>query len=888
MNIPPELIVLQTVEKISAEYPSAIVREGGLNALLNYLPFFSTNVQRTAVTAAANCCRNISGEHFEQIRTAFPTLRDTLTLADQRLVEQATLAVVRTIESFRHNAEHLERLLDLPTVVAINALLMPSGGSPLLSPPTYTHLLRALTTSARGSAKVTIAFLEAGMTNTVYQILTGVLPSSHADDEQGAALKGQGVAGGIADMAVLQNLAHRPKDQVEESLALICELLPPLPKDGVFDPKSYTEKSLAKIKKGRKIERSDRLTRRSSRTGDAVTPIGSAGPSTPMMGGPSALPGADTPTPTAGPPASVLDAIARAKKDADHQTEQRITLLKSRPELLGKFIKAIVPILVDVYAASVASRVRSKVLIGLVKAIASAEKDDLKDTLKVRGVLVTFFPADILQSVPLASFLCAIIASKDDPTFVLNALQLVELLATKLPDVYQTSFVREGVVFEIEALAEQELSSVKAATKEATDAAVKTEAEEQATPTAGPSTSAVPALTSDETKPILPTAGLPSALSSFLIEPGPGISTHRRSISQLDPTDAIIIRARLLAAKKLFDVGGDHKDAASMVLNELGALVRRLCVSDASEAELRDSLRDIASQFSNAGPALSSFELLKSGLVDGLLDFVDINGTVSSSERRAMLFDIFSDSTLSSPAPLTMLVKRLHESLGRLESFEVETAFNGVGDSMRPSSSSLSRTIRIRLQAEEGQDIPRHVSALSITIQAIAPMQALHDYLRPRIADGNFGSSLSNIFAAYASGMPIPRAGSGAASRILSALAGPGGDAGGSGEPLGAPIASSAPDSSSRLDMLPPAGAEPEDQSPKPQRRRSARLSGQGVTDPSAAAAVDPSNGPTLSSSAPERSILPAMPMDMDFDDDDYSDEEYDAEVSRQHFLSPC
>ena len=375
------------MEKISAEYPSAIVREGGLTALLSYLPFFSTNVQRTAVTAAANCCRNISGEHYKHIHDAFPTLRDTLTQADQRLVEQATLAVVRTLDAYRHNAEHLEGLLDLPTVVAVNALLMPSGGSPLLSPSTYTHLLRALTSSARGSAKVTIAFLEAGMTDTVYQILTGVLPSSNDDNEQGGAAGGQGLAGGVADMAVLQNLAHRPKDQVEEALALICELLPPLPKDGVFDPKGYTEKSLAKLKKTRKYERSDRLTRRTSKT-ELPTPSNPTGPSTPLVTGNVALPTpSDTPTPAAGPSFSVRDALAKAKREADQQMEQRISLLKSRPELIGKFVKAIAPVLVDVYAASVASRVRTKVLIALMKAIASAEQEDLRITLKVSCVL---------------------------------------------------------------------------------------------------------------------------------------------------------------------------------------------------------------------------------------------------------------------------------------------------------------------------------------------------------------------------------------------------------------------------------------------------------------------------------------------------------------------
>lgn len=366
------------MEKISAEVPSAIVKEGGLAALLNFLPFFSTNVQRTAVTAAANCCRNISSDNYARIRDVFPILRDVLTQADQRLAEQATLAVVRTIEAFRHIPEHLEGLLDVPTVVAVNSLLMPSGGSPLLSPATYTHLLRALTTSARGSAKVAIAFLEAGMTNTIYQILTGVLPPSHDEDEQGGAEGGQGLAGGVADMAVLQNLAHRPKDQVEESLALVCELLPPTPRDGVFDGKAYSEKSLGKIKKGRKSERSGptRRSSRSSRVAEASNSTPGTGESTPVVGA-SALPGTNTSAEAA------RDSAMRNKREAEVQLEQRMDLFKAQPELLAKFIKAIVPVLVDVYAASVTQRVRTKVLSGLLKAIAFAEPELLRATLRV-------------------------------------------------------------------------------------------------------------------------------------------------------------------------------------------------------------------------------------------------------------------------------------------------------------------------------------------------------------------------------------------------------------------------------------------------------------------------------------------------------------------------
>ncbi|ORY25651.1 hypothetical protein BCR39DRAFT_543634 [Naematelia encephala] len=836
---------LSTMEKISAEYPAAIVRENGLEALLNFLPFFSTNVQRTAVTAAANCCRNISADHYDRIKNVFPILRDVLTQGDQRLVEQATLAVVRTIESYRHNAHHLEGLLDVPTVVAINALLMPSGGSPLLTPSTYTHLLKALTSSARGSAKVTVAFLEAGMSNTLYQILTGVLPSSHGGDEQGAAEGGQGLAGGVADMAVLQNLAHRPKDQVEEALALICELLPPPPKDGVFDPKAYTEKSLAKVRKGRPADRSS--TRRSSRT--AGESSASAGPSTPKAGEGVSLPSETTPTSSAA--AATREAVLKAKREAEQAIEQRLELLQGHAPLVGRFINAIVPVLVDVYAASVALRVRTKVLTGLVKAVAFAGEEDLRSTLK---------------SVPMASFLCAIISSKDNPLFVLYALQLVELLTIKLPDVYHTSFLREGVVFEIEALGKQELSTAKVAADEAKGSA-DSEGPETSNPTSR--TLDIP----EDIRAMFPPGSIPSSLSAFLADTT-GVSTPRKQ-TQVDPNDINILRARMLAAKKIFDASDDSASAATMVLDSLSASVTKLCAPESSEAELRDTLRDIAGQFSANGQALSSFELLKSGLVDGLLEFVDIDGSVSSADRRTMLYEVFSDHSISSPPPLTLLVKRLHESLGRLENFEVETAFGGVADAGRPSSSSLSRTMRIRLQAEEGQDIPKQVSSLSITIQAIAPMQALHDYLRPRVADSNYmsGSRLANMFAAYAGGVPIPLGGAGSnSSRILSALTGRAGE--GNEEPA---TASSAPESS-RQPVPDPTPGEAAVATPQPVRRRSARLSGQ-ATQPDSLLTANPDPPAPLASSAPEPSIFTTMPLGMDFDDDGYSDDEYGHEV---------
>ena len=220
------------MEKISEEFPSSIVREGGLAALLNYLDFFSIAVQRTALQAASNCCRNVSPEHFPMIRGVWPIIRNCLGYSDQRLVEYACLCVIRVIDAYYRSAsEQLEVLVDSDLIRAVNLLLLPSGGSPLIATSTFTLLLRALATSARASPKITVVLLEAGIVDTLYQILTGVLPpTSSGVEEQGDATGGQGLGGGLADMTVMENLAHRPKDQIEEALSLVSELMPPLPR----------------------------------------------------------------------------------------------------------------------------------------------------------------------------------------------------------------------------------------------------------------------------------------------------------------------------------------------------------------------------------------------------------------------------------------------------------------------------------------------------------------------------------------------------------------------------------------------------------------------------------------------------------------------------------
>ena len=61
----------------------------------------------------------------------------------------------------------------------------------------------------------------------------------------------------------------------------------------------------------------------------------------------------------------------------------RIDLLRSKAAVVGRFMQLIVPILIDVYAASVNTPVRVKTLTGLLKAVSFLDGDGSKKLLIV-------------------------------------------------------------------------------------------------------------------------------------------------------------------------------------------------------------------------------------------------------------------------------------------------------------------------------------------------------------------------------------------------------------------------------------------------------------------------------------------------------------------------
>ena len=69
--------------------------------------------------------------------------------------------------------------------------------------------------------------------------------------------------------------------------------------------------------------------------------------------------------------------------EATPATPDRTEMLRSKPGVVGRFMQLLVPILVDVYAASVITPVRIKTLTGLLKAVSFLDADGLNSVLMV-------------------------------------------------------------------------------------------------------------------------------------------------------------------------------------------------------------------------------------------------------------------------------------------------------------------------------------------------------------------------------------------------------------------------------------------------------------------------------------------------------------------------
>ncbi|KAK5258239.1 Ubiquitin fusion degradation protein 4, partial [Exophiala xenobiotica] len=633
---------------------------------------------RTAVTTAANCCRNISHDSFPVIRDVMPILLNVLSSHDQKVVEQGSLCVTRVIDSFKHSPDKLEQLVDAPLLRAVLGLLLP-GTTNLIGANIHTEFLRVLAIVARASPSLSAELLKMNVVDTLYQILTGVSPPSETAD---AASK-------IDSVVIMQALIHRPREQVFETLNVICELLP-LPKidgDSEFDVYDEMEDDL-------------------SNDGDAM------------------------------------------KKTS--KTEERLKLLEDCKQETRRFAMILLPTLTDAYSSTVNLSVRQKVLIAQLKILSNLETSVIEEAL--RPVPYASFLASILSqedhpslvmfalqaSVLLFERLEYIYQYQFHREGVIGEIKKLAgrpLEHDRKPS--QSSTVeRDGDIGEksetldgpqkaedrskhdYEADDDDEVDD-----DEDEDIDEEQDEDEMAARQAHNKYDSESSDSSDDE--------LPSPLT----------------ISGL--SDLVIMRAKNFLEKYDTAKGKEMKEKASKIREDLHKLADNIEAYYRQSHPIESSnqlFTRLASYFDgDALESITSSELLDSGIIRVLVQVLSADPSTTYSTARPHFVSAFMESLTqakikkttasSSATPFTVLIQKLQDLLSRAEHFEVLTVNNNASESSRSSSTSmLSRQLRLRLSADGDSDIPLTYREMIVSIHAIATFKALDDYLRPRFS----------------------------------------------------------------------------------------------------------------------------------------------------------
>ncbi|XP_016371300.1 E3 ubiquitin-protein ligase TRIP12 isoform X4 [Sinocyclocheilus rhinocerous] len=423
---------LTALEMLSRRHSKAILQAGGLADCLLYLEFFSINAQRNALAIAANCCQSITPDEFHFVADSLPLLTQRLTHQDKKSVESTCLCFARLVDNFQHEENLLQQVASRDLLTNIQQLLVLTP--PVLSSGMFIMVVRMFSLMCSNCPCLAVQLMKQNIAETLRFLLCGA--SNGSCQEQ-------------------IDLVPRSPQELYELTSLICELMPCLPREGIFAVDAMLKKGSAQTTEGAIWQwRDDRglwhpYNRIDSRIIETAHQNGEDEISLSTLGRVYTIDfnsmqqiNEDTgtaraiqrkPNPLANPTTGGHLEVRR--EDA------RAQLMKEDPELAKCFIKTLFGVLYEVYSSSAGPAVRHKCLRAILRIIYFADAELLKDVLRNHAV-----------SSHIASML-----SSQDLKIVVGSLQMAEILMQKLPDVFSVYFRREGVMHQVKNLSESEV-----------------------------------------------------------------------------------------------------------------------------------------------------------------------------------------------------------------------------------------------------------------------------------------------------------------------------------------------------------------------------------------------------------------------------------------------
>ncbi|KAI7848614.1 hypothetical protein BDC45DRAFT_471059 [Circinella umbellata] len=662
---------LSVLEKLAVQFPRAVVQGGGLNAALNHFHFFTIHLQRSAIKTAASCFRNIdiTSDTFSRIMDTLPILIETLSYPDNTVVEDTCLCWARLIESCRSSKEHMERIITTDLLKKlINLIPVPgSNHSTSLtrsgtSDGALNHLLKIFRIISKYSPKKSYQLLELDIVTCFYQIITGStrIPTETAE--------------GISNTTISLNSKWR--DSMVPMISILVDLLPSLPTE-LLSPDRFLDSE--------PISSRTRLARNSSNEG--IPPLVKRRTAS------SSLFYSHT-----------HDNNPGTMSNQQQQTDIHIQLLKANPNILKRITFILIPLLIEVYTNVANVSLRELVTHVLVKLVYFAEID----TLRV-----------LSNRIPLSAFLADILAQQDHAALIVDALYQSELLFNKLPDIYSDAFEIEGVLHEINIIANMSLEDDSSTNDN--------EQQEQHNIYMAPFTSLI---MNSSRLPGYRGYSINNSINNS--EVGMGQGATRRYVILLAQNFLRIYNSHVwhqqyyhrhrLSTLTSTTTHGHYQTR----LDKLQLISQNLM--NCTEMNYKSALEEFLEFLNSSSIGISGFELSRSGIIDALLFYLTDNQHFLSLRRNAFETLVMQRH----PSVLKILIDRLFESLNRSENFRIAVPFDSFHNESNNSMTILNKRIRVRLIGE-GSRIPMRHRNLMASVPIAACLKNLEDYLMSRM-----------------------------------------------------------------------------------------------------------------------------------------------------------
>ncbi|CAH9078224.1 unnamed protein product [Cuscuta epithymum] len=603
---------LQALEKISREQPLACLQSGAIMAVLNYIDFFSTSVQRVALSTVVNICKKLPSDSTTPFMEAVPILCNLLQYEDKQIVESVASCLIKIVEKVCHSSEMLEELCKHGLVQQATHLIDLNSRTTLCR-PIYIGLIGLLVRLASGSIVAVKTLFDLNISSILCNILS-IYDLSH----------------GVPSTAIV---VDRQCNQVHEVLKLLYELLPPIARESETQPATDKE-----------------------------------------------------------------------------------SFLMNRLDLLQNFSIDLLPALLQLVNSGANLFVCYGCLSIIHKIVFFSNSEML---------------AELLQGTNLSSSLAGVLSRKDHHVVVL-ALQIVNTLMQKLSDIFLNSFVKEGVVFAVDALLSPGISSLNGAQ---------------------PSNES----TSKTTTP----RGVLKCLCFAFDVVGQSPTTSQsawsckleretvQNLAQRIKTD--YFAPDLMSPEKGLTVVLQKLRTLSSALTEM--VIKSSCMQQ--EADFHDLLTQIMSQL-NGKNAISTFEFVESGIVKSVVNYLSngkfLDGKTENVgvallqqyqydiEKRFEVFGrlLFSSSdSLFADSVFLDLVHQLQSALSSVENFPV---ISSQSPKLRNSYASVPfgrctsyPCLKVQFIKGEGETDLCDYSKDVVNADPFSSLDVIEEYLRPKV-----------------------------------------------------------------------------------------------------------------------------------------------------------